>query len=50
VAFNSGLPENVRGVLYLPVLHLMAYARALSKGLDPDNPTNLDAVVRLPNA
>jgi glucosamine--fructose-6-phosphate aminotransferase (isomerizing) len=47
VAFASGLPEPVRNVLYLPVLQLMAYHRAIAKGLDPDKPTNLDAVVKL---
>lgn len=36
VAFASGLPEEVRGVLYLPVLHLMAFERALAKDLNPD--------------
>ena len=50
VALSSGLPEPVRGVLYLPALHLLAYERALAKGLDPDAPTNLDAVVRLGDA
>jgi glucosamine--fructose-6-phosphate aminotransferase (isomerizing) len=47
VTFASQLPENVRNVLYLPVLQLMAYHRAMAKGLDPDKPTNLDAVVEL---
>lgn len=47
VTFSSGLPEEIRGVLYLPVLQLLAYEHALSKGLDPDKPTHLDAVVRL---
>ena len=47
VAFASSLPEAVRGVLYLPVLQMMAYYRAVAKGLDPDNPTNLTAVIRL---
>ncbi|MBN1260522.1 MAG: SIS domain-containing protein [Anaerolineae bacterium] len=47
VAFASGLPEEVRNVLYLPVLQLMAYYRALAKGLDPDNPRHLSAVVHL---
>ena len=50
VRLGSGLPESIRGVLYLPALHLMAYHRALAKGLDPDSPTNLDAVVRLGHA
>jgi glucosamine--fructose-6-phosphate aminotransferase (isomerizing) len=50
VAFESGLPEEIRNVLYLPVLQLMAYYRALVKGLDPDNPRNLNAVVYLDTA
>jgi glucosamine--fructose-6-phosphate aminotransferase (isomerizing) len=47
VAFASGLPAAIRNVLYLPVLQLMAYHRAQAKGLDPDRPANLDAVVKL---
>jgi glucosamine--fructose-6-phosphate aminotransferase (isomerizing) len=47
VTFESHLPEEVRNVLYLPVLQLMAYYRAVAKGLDPDNPRNLSAVIRL---
>lgn len=50
VAFHSALPEEARGVLYLPALHLLAFERALGKGLDPDAPTNLDAVVKLSHA
>jgi glucosamine--fructose-6-phosphate aminotransferase (isomerizing) len=47
VAFASGLPEDIRDVLYLPVLQLMAYYRSVAKGLDPDRPRNLSAVVKL---
>ena len=47
VAFESGVPESVRGVLYLPVLQLMAFHRSLAKGLNPDRPNNLTAVVQL---
>lgn len=47
VHLNSGLDDLSRGALYLPVLQLMAYYRAVDKGLDPDRPTNLEAVVRL---
>lgn len=47
VSFSSGLPEPVRGALYLPALHLMAYHRALSRGLDPDVPNNLVPYVEL---
>jgi glucosamine--fructose-6-phosphate aminotransferase (isomerizing) len=34
-------------VLYLPPLQLLAYERAVGKGLDPDHPHHLDAVVIL---
>jgi glucosamine--fructose-6-phosphate aminotransferase (isomerizing) len=47
VEFMSDVPEAVRGVLYLPVLQLMAYNRSIAKGLNPDNPTNLTKVVKL---
>ena len=47
VQFESGIPESVRGVLYLPVLQLMAFYRSLAKGLNPDRPNNLTAVVKL---
>jgi len=47
VVFESGVSECVRGVLYLPVLQLMAFYRSLAKGLNPDRPTNLTAVVKL---
>jgi len=47
VNFESGLPEVVRNVLYLPVLQLMAYYRSIAKGLNPDRPENLKAVVEL---
>ncbi len=47
VEFKSGIPESVRGVLYLPVLQLMAFYRSVAKGLNPDRPKNLTAVVQL---
>ena len=47
VQFESGLPETLRNVLYLPVLQLMAFYRSKAKGLNPDRPTNLSAVVKL---
>jgi glucosamine--fructose-6-phosphate aminotransferase (isomerizing) len=46
-AFESGIPESVRGVLYLPVLQLMAFYRSLAKGLNPDRPNNLVSVIKL---
>jgi glucosamine--fructose-6-phosphate aminotransferase (isomerizing) len=47
VVFQSGLPEIVRNVLYLPVLQLMACYRSVAKGLNPDSPNNLTAVIEL---
>lgn len=47
VALPPGLPEWARLVLYLPPLQLLAYHRACAKGLDPDRPRHLSAVVYL---
>jgi glucosamine--fructose-6-phosphate aminotransferase (isomerizing) len=47
VLLASGVGEAARGALYLPAGQLMAFERAISHGLDPDRPNNLDAVVRL---
>lgn len=47
VRFDSGLPEWARNVLYLPFGQLLALERARSRGLNPDLPRNLDAVVEL---
>jgi glucosamine--fructose-6-phosphate aminotransferase (isomerizing) len=47
ISFDSGLPEPIRAILYLPVLQLMAYYRSLAKNLNPDRPRNLQAVVKL---
>jgi glucosamine--fructose-6-phosphate aminotransferase (isomerizing) len=47
VAFESGLPEEVYNILYLPTLQVLAFERSLAKGLNPDRPHNLEAVVRL---
>jgi glucosamine--fructose-6-phosphate aminotransferase (isomerizing) len=47
VELRSGLTEWERGALYLPVLQRMAYHRSVAKGLDPDRPHNLTAVIEL---
>lgn len=47
VVFGSGIPEEVCGVLYLPVLQLLAFYRSLAKDLNPDKPNHLSAVVTL---
>ena len=47
VELRSGLAEWERLPLYLPPLQHLAYQRAITKGLDPDCPRNLKAVVEL---
>jgi glutamine---fructose-6-phosphate transaminase (isomerizing) len=47
ISFESGIPESARSVLYLPVLQLISFYRSLKKGLNPDRPKNLTAVVKL---
>jgi glucosamine--fructose-6-phosphate aminotransferase (isomerizing) len=47
VELRSGLDEWERGPLYPPVIQRLAYHRAVAKGLDPDRPNNLRAVVEL---
>ena len=44
---GAGLPPVWREALYLPFLQLVAYHRAMAKGLDPDRPTHLEFVVKL---
>lgn len=45
--FESHLPESLQNVFFLPILQLMAYYRSIRKGLNPDQPNNLTAVVKL---
>jgi glucosamine--fructose-6-phosphate aminotransferase (isomerizing) len=47
VNFDSGIGDAARNLLYLPIGQLLALARALSKGLNPDQPHNLSAWVKL---
>jgi glucosamine--fructose-6-phosphate aminotransferase (isomerizing) len=47
VPLESGLDEAIRNVLYLPAGQLIAFERALARGLNPDLPHHLDAVVKL---
>jgi glucosamine--fructose-6-phosphate aminotransferase (isomerizing) len=46
-SFDSGISEQVRNVLYLPVGQVLAFEHAICRGLDPDHPHNLEAVVTL---
>ena len=47
VALPDGLPAWTRPVLYLLPLQLLALERALAKGLNPDQPRHLTAVIHL---
>ena len=47
VQLPADLPPWSTPVLYLPVLQLLAYHRAIFSGCDPDNPQQLTAVVSL---
>lgn len=47
VSLKSSLPSWARTVLYLPLLQLMAYYRALSRDQNPDIPANLEFVISL---
>lgn len=47
VQLDSKTANWARPVLYLPVLQLMAYYRALSRGQNPDHPANLAFVISL---
>lgn len=47
ILLPDGLTDLERGVLYLPTLHQIIYAHTLRKGLNPDLPNNLTAVINL---
>jgi glucosamine--fructose-6-phosphate aminotransferase (isomerizing) len=47
ISFNSGLSDTAIGPLFLPFGQLLAHVRALRNGQNPDQPSNLAAVVKL---
>lgn len=47
VSLKTGLDEWDRGAIYLPLIQWIAYYRAQAKGLNPDHPVNLSAVIEL---
>lgn len=47
VSLETAAPRWVRPVAYLPVMQLMAYYRAMSRGQNPDHPANLVFVISL---
>jgi glucosamine--fructose-6-phosphate aminotransferase (isomerizing) len=46
-SYRSAMPSWQRAILALPSLQLLAYERSIAKGLDPDRPRHLAAVVEL---
>ncbi len=47
LALEAPVSERARSVLYLPFLQLLAYYRAMKKGLNPDRPRNVVMAIRL---
>lgn len=47
VIISNDLTDAERAPLYLPVLHLIIYYHTVAKGLNPDLPNNLTAVIQL---
>ncbi len=43
----SGFGDILSSFLYMPILQLLAYHRAIAKNINPDQPRNLTAVVKL---
>ena len=46
-SWEKDIPQILSYPLYLPLIQLIAYERSISKGLNPDKPENLTAVVEL---
>ncbi len=49
IALGHKVSEHALGILYLPLLQLLAYHRAVHKGVNPDESRNLSSYVELPN-
>ena len=47
VELSTGLGDFARDILYMPVVHFLAYYRSLLEDQDPDYPANLDYAVIL---
>ena len=48
VPLGDRIPEHALGLLYLPLLQLLAYHRALHKRVNPDESRNLTSHIELP--
>jgi glutamine---fructose-6-phosphate transaminase (isomerizing) len=47
IELNSNISDVARGAIYLPFLQLLGFYHSISRGLNPDKPTNLSSVVYL---
>lgn len=47
VHLQSGLPHWLRPIIYLPILQLLSYYRAMKNDLNPDQPKNLVSFISL---
>jgi len=47
VDLGENINEWIRGILFLPVIQLLSYYKAIKRGLDPDNPKNLTYFVEI---
>ena len=47
VNLEEKINEWIRGILFLPIIQLLSYYKAIKKGLDPDNPKNLTYFVEI---
>jgi glutamine---fructose-6-phosphate transaminase (isomerizing) len=48
IPLGDRIPEHALGLLYLPLLQLLAYHRALHRGVNPDESRNLTSYIELP--
>jgi glutamine---fructose-6-phosphate transaminase (isomerizing) len=47
IGVGPEIPEHALGMLYLPLLQLLAYHRAVHRGVNPDESNNLTSYVEL---
>jgi glucosamine--fructose-6-phosphate aminotransferase (isomerizing) len=47
IEIGEKISEWLRGILFLPVIHFLAYYKAVKKGLNPDKPKNLTYFVEI---
>jgi glucosamine--fructose-6-phosphate aminotransferase (isomerizing) len=50
VAAGCDWPDGIQGLAYLPILQLLAYYRAVAKGVNPDTSRNLTSYIEIARA